>query len=290
MITPTNWSESWSYRLGDSCASHLDCLHHGQALATYAKVKSLVKTHHASLLESKRKYWKQRNTVRWITLGDENTSFFQAMATHSHTRKYIGSLVTSEDIIVTDHEQKAGILWNAFKARLGTSEFQGISYDLESLLHRHDLEFLTEDFSDTETTNVIKEKPNSHAPGPDGFNGLFIKKCWSIIKADFLRFVNEFFRNVIDVSCLNSSHIVLVPKKPNPATVDDYRPISLMNYSLKCITKLMSFRLQSVFPQLVHQNQYEFIKGRTIQDCLSFSISTYLPPLQKRSCYSETRL
>ena len=39
--------------------------------------KSLVKTHLASLLESKRKYWKQRNTVRWVTLGDENTSFFR---------------------------------------------------------------------------------------------------------------------------------------------------------------------------------------------------------------------
>lgn len=63
--------------------------------------------------------------------------------------------------------------------------------------------------------------------------------------------------------------MVLIPKKDNPETVDDFRPISLLNYTLKCITKLLSTRLQSVILQLVHENQYGFIKGRTIQDCLA---------------------
>ena len=30
-------------------------------------------------------------------------------------------------------------------------------------------------------------------------------------------------------------------------------------------------RLQSVMPKLVHENQYGFIKGKTIQDCLAWS-------------------
>ena len=85
---------------------------------------------------------------------------------------------------------------------------------------------------------------------------------------------------VIDISCLNSSHIALIPKKSNPATVDDYRPISLLNYSLKCITKLLSTRLQSVITRLVHPNQYGFIKGRTIQDCLAWS-SEYIHQCQQ---------
>jgi len=53
--------------------------------------------------------------------------------------------------------------------------------------------------------------------------------------------------------------------------VNDYRPISLLNYSLKAITKILSTRLQNVILQLVHANQYGFIKGRTIQDCLAWS-------------------
>jgi hypothetical protein len=29
---------------------------------------------------------------------------------------------------------------------------------------------------------VIKEMPPDRALGPDGFNGLFVKRCWSIIQ------------------------------------------------------------------------------------------------------------
>jgi hypothetical protein len=54
-------------------------------------------------------------------------------------------------------------------------------------------------------------------------------------------------------------------------TTDDFRPIWLLNYSLKCITKLLSTRLQSVFLQLVHKNQYGFNHGRTIQDCVAWA-------------------
>jgi len=70
----------------------------------------LVKSHLSDLLEAKRKYWMQRNTIRWVTLGDENTSFFQAMATHNHSRKFIGSISLPGDIFITDHDQKARIL------------------------------------------------------------------------------------------------------------------------------------------------------------------------------------
>ena len=88
---------------------------------------------------------------------------------------------------------------------------------------------------------------------------------------DFLRLFNDFFSDTIDLTSINSSYIALIPKKNNPKTMDDYRPISLLNYSIKSITKLLSSRLQNVILELVHTNQYGFIKGRTIQDCLAWA-------------------
>jgi retron-type reverse transcriptase len=65
--------------------------------------------------------------------------------------------------------------------------------------------------------------------------------------------------------------IALIPEKQNPKTVDDYRPISLLNYSLKVLTKLIANRLQPVMNQLIHENQCGFIKERSIQDCLGWA-------------------
>lgn len=114
------------------------------------------------------------------------------MASISHRRNPIASLTLNDNVIVTNHEQKAGILWEDFKIRLGVSEFTGISVDLSSLL-----QFLADDFTEEDYNKVISEIPNNHAPGPDGFNGRFIKKCWSVIKPDFLRLFSDFSEMVL---------------------------------------------------------------------------------------------
>ena len=113
--------------------------------------------------------------------------------------------------------------------------------------------------------------PVDKAPGPDGFNGMFMKKCWSIIKQDFYNPANDFFSLNVSLENLNNSFITLVPKKPSPVLIPDFRPISLTNYGLKFLTKLLADRLQSKILRCIHQNQYGFIKGKSIHDCLAWS-------------------
>jgi hypothetical protein len=50
----------------------------------------------------------------------------------------------------------------------------------------------------------------------------------------------------------------------NPVKVGDFWPISLLNNSIKLLTKLLANRLQSVILKAVHQNQYGFIKWKNI--------------------------
>jgi hypothetical protein len=45
---------------------------------------------------------------------------------------------------------------------------------------------------------------------------------------------------------------------------------SLFNSSPKMISKLLANRLQPMALQVVHENQYGFIKGNIIQDCLDW--------------------
>lgn len=67
------------------------------------------------------------------------------MATISHKRNFIVSVTNSEGSIVTDHDQKANLLWSSFKQRLGVSEFSSMVFNLSSLLIEHNV--LDADFS-----------------------------------------------------------------------------------------------------------------------------------------------
>jgi hypothetical protein len=51
----------------------------------------------------------------------------------------------------------------------------------------------------------------------------------------------------------------------------DFRPISLTNVCVKFLTKLAANRLQDVILSCIHKNQYGFLKGRSLLDCLSWA-------------------
>lgn len=97
------------------------------------------------------------------------------------------------------------------------------------------------------------------------------KKCWHIIKEEFYALCDSFFQGNANLESINTSFITLVPKKDSPESVNDFRPISLLNCSLKLLTKILVDRLQLVILQLVHRYQYGFIKSRSIQDCWAWS-------------------
>jgi hypothetical protein len=78
-----------------------------------------------------------------------------------------------------------------------------------------------------------------------------------------------FYNKDIYLQSINGSYITLIPKIRNPITISDFMPISLLNSSIKLITKILANQLQAVIFQLIHQNQYGFIKSRSIQDCLA---------------------
>ena len=216
---------------------------------------------------------KQRGTIKWVTKGDAGTKFFHAHATIKHRRNFISTLMDSEDNSQSAHSIKANILWEAFKERLGQSEFQDMNLDLNLLLQTStELGCLEEPFTEEEIDKVIQNLPSDKSPGPDGFNTDFIKKCWPIIKQNFYNLYHAFYSGDICLQSINGSLISLIPKCEGPVRAADFRPISLLNTSMKIITKLLANRLQAVIQGLIHKNQYGFIQSRTIQDCIAWAI------------------
>ena len=74
------------------------------------------------MMEAKRIYWKNSAKIRWATLGDENTKFFHTVAEQSYRRNLITSIKTSDGTDIFNHDNKAAIIWNSFKDKLGVED------------------------------------------------------------------------------------------------------------------------------------------------------------------------
>lgn len=167
--------------------------------------RKLLITHTNKLLEAKRKYWRIRANIRCANLGDENTKFFHAIATQVFRNNYISFLRATDNFNVYEHDQKAAILWTSFKERIGMTDNTQQSFDISHLAKDCNLEDLERPFSTEEIDEVIINMPNDKSPGPDGFNGLFMKKCWQVLKNSFYKFINDFHEEKVNLGPINSA-------------------------------------------------------------------------------------
>lgn len=220
------------------------------------------------LLDQQKPYWKQRGNIKWVTCGDACTKFF-----HANVKQ--NSIATLQDELgyeLKTHEDKASLLFQVYKSRLGISEHNSMHFNLEDLIQStKDLSSLEDQFTENEIKTVISKLTPVKALGPNGFNRDFMKRCWTVIAPDFHSLCYGFYEGNICMQSINISHIALIPKKSNKSIVNDYRHISLFNSTIKILIKLLANTLQKVIPKVVHANQYGFIKGQTIQDCLAWS-------------------
>jgi hypothetical protein len=114
-------------------------------------------------------------------------------------------------------------------------------YDLQSLMAPSPtLECLIEPFSKEEIDAIVQSLPADKSPRPDGFNEDFLKRCWPMIANGFYDLCQGFYEGKICMQSINGSHVVFVPKKDNPTRISDYRPISLLNSSVKLLTKILA--------------------------------------------------
>jgi hypothetical protein len=158
----------------------LDGIEDQRPLSTPEKnFRKALKSHLLKLLEAKRIYWRSRAKIRWAKLGGENSKFVHRFATKSYRSNYISCLRTDDDRLLCDHDEKAFVIWHSFKERVGQSLEPSMLFNLSEIVHPNsDIDFssLEAPFSTEEIDGIVKNMPSDKSPGPDGFNGVFLKR------------------------------------------------------------------------------------------------------------------
>ena len=66
-----------------------------------------------------------------------------------------------------------------------------------------------------------------NAPGPNGFTVAFWQNCWEFVKEKVMEIFKEFHEQSSFLKSLNTTFLVLIPKKGGVEDLGDFRPISL---------------------------------------------------------------
>ncbi|RVX19759.1 Transposon TX1 uncharacterized 149 kDa protein [Vitis vinifera] len=144
--------------------------------------------------------------------------------------------------LTEEQEIKRGVV-RAFKDQL--TDPGGWHPSMEGLdfnrIGDEDAARLEEVFSEEEVFKALSDLNGDKAPGPDGFP---------------LRFVRS----------LNSTFLVLIPKKAGAEDLRDFRPISLVGGLYKLLAKVLANRLKKVVGKVVSSAQNAFVEGRQILD------------------------
>uniref|UniRef100_M1D672 Uncharacterized protein n=1 Tax=Solanum tuberosum TaxID=4113 RepID=M1D672_SOLTU len=210
--------------------------------------------------------WRQKSRALWLKQRDNNTKFFQRIATARRRYNTIDKLLVKGEETQDPKEIKEAMI--EFYSKLYTEpeswrpsfEFRGCP-----TVSAEENEWLQRPFTE-EVLQTIKQCDGDKAPGPDGFTISFFKECWDILKEDLMYTILNFhMRNFFEKS-FNATFIPLIPKKPEAMKLKDFRPINLIGVVYKIISKLITERLKIVIGKLVDGHQMAFLKGRQIMD------------------------
>lgn len=114
----------------------------------------------------------------------------------------------------------------------------------------HNLSSMGEPITVQEIKKVIKEWP-SNKTGPDGFMSEFYKTFIHLLLPDIHAVLTHILANNKPLALLNTSHIVLIPKKETTVKLEDYRPISVVHTMQRILSKTLANRLQGEISRLV---------------------------------------
>lgn len=146
--------------------------------------------------------------------------------------------------------------------------FDSVLSCVEPLISQQDNSSLMQEVTPEEIKLVVFELGSNKAPGPDGFTGAFYQNAWPTVGNQVCSLIKEFFHTGFPLDEINSTDMVLIPKKDCPESVSDYRPISLCNFSYKIFSKVLANRLKPLMGKIITKNQRAFVPGRLIQDNL----------------------
>ena len=216
-----------------------------------------------------------RSKIKWIEEGERSTKFFFGLEKQNYVKKNMRKIEV-DNVVISDPkliQQKQKLFYeDLYQSK------QHINFEIpETFFNSDKIETLDDAEKETcdrpitleECEKVMKTFKNDKSPGNDGLTYEFYKTFWNAIRKPLIDcYQYAFEKNELSTSQKQSIITLLEKTGKNRLDLGNWRPISLLNFDYKLLTKLLSSRMQEYLPRLINSNQAGFVKGRFIGDTI----------------------
>ncbi|XP_074318879.1 uncharacterized protein LOC141655711 [Silene latifolia] len=213
-------------------------------------------------------FLQQKAKAQWIDEGDSNAAYFHNVIKKICLRNKIVQIEDQNGKLCTDTLSIQDAFLKFYQGLLGskkvTEQVRMEVLQTGFFCSDQHCTSLLSPVSKEEIKGAVFSIPKDKAPGPDGYTSGFVRDSWDIVGDEVCSVVMDFFTTGCLLTQINATNITLIPKCDRPTAVSHFRPIACCNLIYKVISKLLCNRLATVLPDIIHENQGAFIKGRSI--------------------------
>ncbi|CAI5465194.1 unnamed protein product [Closterium sp. Yama58-4] len=107
------------------------------------------------------------------------------------------------------------------------------------------------------------------SPGSDGLPKELFEAHWDLLGESFMVMAKSFESSASLPAELKEVVTILLHKKGDKEQLNNYRPITLLNFTYKVLARVVADRMKSVLHMVISPEQYGFIPGRRLSDAVA---------------------
>lgn len=185
--------------------------------------------------------------------------------TVTHLKTKNGLILTDQEAVMREIEQHFLSLFTQQNRQTDVDE----NSFLAGLPVLPDVAQLTGPITKEEILCALRNKKKNKAPGLDGIPYELYLQFWDLVGDDMTILFNTILQTGHMSESQRTALIRLIPKKENPLSMADYRPISLLCTDYKILATVLDNRLRRTLGFVIGDQQKGAVPGRTFYSNLT---------------------
>ncbi|CAI5998615.1 unnamed protein product [Closterium sp. NIES-65] len=140
--------------------------------------------------------------------------------------------------------------------------------DKDKTLRAWEVAELSADWTEEEVKHAFSAMAANKSPGKDGLPKELFEAHWDLLGKGFMALAKDFARTAVLSREVKEAVTILLHKKGDKDQLNNYCPITLLNFTYKVLARVMADRMKKYLGRVISPEQYGFLPGRRLTDAV----------------------